>query len=449
MRWLVASLFAAILFATVGLGWLFDTIYLQYIDDKSNKQSDVVSVMEQLGGNVGELINSSNTPNELLASWPKVSDYQLTLQSVDNMPLPKPLLNQFINEKRLVLETKDHIEISFYLPKHHQRLVLTAPISHAVNEPRSSAYLFTGLFYFTLLMLMLLWLNPLIKRLLILRKTAKAFGEGNLEQRVKLGSVSYIRDLEFEFNRMAQRIDDLVSDVKLLSSAVSHDLRTPLSSIRFGIDTLQEVEEPELRKRFEQLISKDVDSMIALVETLLNYARLDQAMLNIDKSQIALVPLINQIFDSKRTDDKTLTLLTDKDFCEGQVEGKGQVEGEVESKNAEELEVFADKGYLLMLLNNLIQNALQYSESQVNVTIKQLDDGCEITIADDGAGIPESERENILKPFIRGDKTRSSVKGFGIGLAIVTRILHWHDGRLEIDQDERLSGARFTVFLPR
>jgi two-component system OmpR family sensor kinase len=440
MRWLVASLFAAILFATVGLGWLFDTIYLQYIDDKSNKQSDVVSVMEQLGGNVSELINSSNTPNELLANWPKVSDYQLTLQSVDNMPLPKPLLKQFFDEKRLVLETKEHIEISFYLPNHHQRLVLTAPISHAVNEPRSSAYLFTGLFYFTLLMLMLLWLNPLIKRLLILRKTAKAFGEGNLEQRVKLGSVSYIRDLEFEFNRMAQRIDDLVSDVKLLSSAVSHDLRTPLSSIRFGIDTLQEVEEPELRQRFEQMISKDVDSMIALVETLLNYARLDQAMLNIDKSQIALVPLINQIFDSKRSDTKTLSLITDI--------GTNTDTGTNISTGTAELEVFADKGYLLMLLNNLIQNALQYSESQVNVTIKQLDDGCEIVIADDGAGIPESERENILKPFIRGDKTRSSVKGFGIGLAIVTRILHWHDGRLEIGQDERLSGAKFTVFLP-
>ncbi|MFT6529207.1 MAG: two-component system OmpR family sensor kinase [Psychrosphaera sp.] len=428
MRWLVGSLIAAILFATVGLGWLFDTIYLQYIDDNSNKQSDVVSVMEQLGDNVSQLINSSNTPHELLASWPEANDYQLTLQSVDNMPLPTPLLNQFINEKRLVLETKDHIEINFYLPAHDQRLILTAPISHAVNEPRSSAYLFTGLFYFTLLLLMLLWLNPLIKRLLILRKTAKAFGEGNLEQRVKLGSVSYIRDLEFEFNRMAQRIDDLVSDVKLLSSAVSHDLRTPLSSIRFGIDTLQEVEEPELRKRFEQLISKDVDSMIELVETLLNYARLDQAMLNIDKSKIAVAPLINQIFESKRSDTISFSLISDV--------------------NTMELEVFADKGYLQMLLNNLIQNALQYAVSQVTVTLKKLDHGCEIIIADDGAGIPESERENIVKPFIRGDKTRSSVKGFGIGLAIVNRILHWHGGRLEIGQDEQLSGAKLTVFLP-
>ena len=428
MRWLVGSLIAAILFATVGLGWLFDTIYLQYIDDNSNKQSDVVSVMEQLGDNVSQLINSSNTPHELLASWPEANDYQLTLQSVDNMPLPTLLLNQFINEKRLVLETKDHIEINFYLPAHDQRLILTAPISHAVNEPRSSAYLFTGLFYFTLLLLMLLWLNPLIKRLLILRKTAKAFGEGNLEQRVKLGSVSYIRDLEFEFNRMAQRIDDLVSDVKLLSSAVSHDLRTPLSSIRFGIDTLQEVEEPELRKRFEQLISKDVDSMIELVETLLNYARLDQAMLNIDKSKIAVVPLINQIFESKRSDTISFSLISDV--------------------NTMELEVFADKGYLQMLLNNLIQNALQYAVSQVTVTLKKLDHGCEIIIADDGAGIPETERENIVKPFIRGDKTRSSVKGFGIGLAIVNRILHWHGGRLEIGQDEQLLGAKLTVFLP-
>lgn len=427
MRWLIASLFAAVLIATAGLGWLFDTVYLKYADTSAQKQNDTVSVMEQLGKNISVALNQSPNPQAYLDRWPKNSDYQLTLDAIENMPLPNALMETFVNLTPLVLETKDHIEINFYLPNHQQRLVLTAPITHAVVQSRLTAYVFTGLFYVMLLLLMTLWLYPLAKRLLALRKVAKDFGEGRLDQRIALGSVSYIRDLEFEFNRMAQRIEDLVSDVKLLSSAVSHDLRTPLASIRFGIDTLQEEDDSALRKRYEQRISNDVDAMIELVETLLNYARLDQAMLNLDTSAIALTPLIQQIFDAKQRDDRTMTL----------------------HSSSPSITINADKRYLLMMLNNLIQNALQYAHSQVVVTLEQTDNACLIIIADDGAGIPESERDNMMKPFIRGDKTRGSVKGFGIGLAIVNRVLHWHGGELEIGQDEHLLGAKFTVYLPR
>lgn len=432
MRWLVASLFAAILLATVGLGWLFDTIYLQYAGDTQQKQNDTVSVMEKLGENFSQILDQSQDPQELLKNWPSNSDYQLTIDSIDNLLLPAALMEKFVNRQPLVLETKAHIEINFYLPNHDQKLKLTAPITHAVNQSRIIAYVFTGLFYVMLLLLMTLWLYPLAKRLLALRKVAKDFGEGQLDQRIELGSVSYIRDLEFEFNRMAQRIEDLVSDVKLLSSAVSHDLRTPLASIRFGIDTLQEEEAPELRKRFEQRISKDVDDMIDLVETLLNFARLDQAMLTLNKSTVDLVSLINQIFDAKHSDGKSMTL-----------------NNKTEDNFQTPVNVNADKRYLLMMLNNLIQNALQYSTSQVHVTLKQTTHDSVIIIADDGIGIPDTERENMMKPFIRGDKTRGSVKGFGIGLAIVNRILHWHGGRLEIGSDERLLGAKLTVYLPR
>jgi signal transduction histidine kinase len=72
---------------------------------------------------------------------------------------------------------------------------------------------------------------------------------------VSLGRVSYIRDIENEFNAMAQRIENQIEDIKLLSSAVSHDLRTPLARIRFGLDTLQEEEDPVLRRKFEKKLA--------------------------------------------------------------------------------------------------------------------------------------------------------------------------------------------------
>ena len=145
-----------------------------------------------------------------------------------------------------------------------------------------------------------------------LRQTAKSFGEGNLSQRINVGSISYIRDLELEFNRMAQRIDDLVNDIKLLSSAVSHDLRTPLARIRFGIDTIQEESDPILRRKFEQRISDNVDEMVNLVESLLNYARLDQTLITLNKAPVDLVSLVNCCISNKSEDDTEVTLQSPK-----------------------------------------------------------------------------------------------------------------------------------------
>jgi two-component system OmpR family sensor kinase len=77
------------------------------------------------------------------------------------------------------------------------------------------------------------------------------------------------------------------------------------------------------------------------------------------------------------------------------------------------------------------------------------------TVEDNGNGIPMAERENILKPFIRGEstlnKTNTGVvkhKGYGVGLAIVKRVLDWHQGSIEISDSETLSGAKFTICIP-
>jgi len=430
VRWLTISLFSAILFASVGLGWLFDTIYLQYVDKDQNKPKDAITVMEQMGKHISLLVDASVTPEQVVNDWPSDGQYQLLLESLENMPFPAPLLDQFYQSQPLTLETKEHIEIHFYLPNHQRRLKIVAPVFAEQHASGITAYVFTGLFYTLLLLLMAVWLTPLLKRLMLLRKTATKFGEGELSQRIDVGSVSYIRDLEFEFNRMAQRIEDLVTDVKLLSSAVSHDLRTPLSSIRFGIDTLQEEDDPKLRRKFEDKISRDVDEMITLVETLLNYARLDQAMLKLDKTEVDLVALLQQITTHKSSDSLPVLF-------------------EIEDNTKLKFNVYGDRNYLSMLFNNLIENARQHAKSQVHVRIGHDANNIKVIVADDGKGIAESERDNIIKPFVRGDKTRSGSKGFGIGLAIVSRVLHWHQGELRIERDEELQGAQFIVVLPK
>lgn len=427
MRILALSLIAAVFAATVGLGWLFDKLSRQYQQSEQDAPLSSITAIEKFGSDIQDLLQSQDLDIEqqsnFIANWPNSGNYQLSLTALKSLSLPDNLKQQLLSGEPLTLASTDDIVIYYYLKNTEQLLMLTSDLITQQEPVSFKHYLLTSLFYLSLFLLMLLWLYPLITRLLALRAAAKSFGQGKLEQRVKVGSVSYIRDLEIEFNHMAQRISDLVSDVKLLSSAVSHDLRTPLATIRFGMDTLQEEEDPQLRKKFEQRISKNVDEMIELVEILLNYARLDQSLISLNKSTVRLEPMLQQI-------------LTDK--VEEHIKVALKLEGSSEAS------ISADSNYLSMLFKNLIQNAKQHCKSQVVVSISTKGNMVRVSVSDDGSGVPADMREQIVKPFVRGTEGR---KGYGVGLAIVQRITHWHNGELLID-DDKLGGARFTVALP-
>ncbi len=364
---------------------------------------------------------------QFIKQWPNKGDYGLRITQLKDFPLPNALLNEVKSGQPLLLETDDSISLHFYLPRFDELLILTTPQLIAKQNTSLMPFLFTSLFYLAVLSLMFLWLYPLARRLITLRKTAKSFGEGNLSQRIDVGSVSYIRDLELEFNRMAQRIDDLVTDIKLLSSAVSHDLRTPLARIRFGIDTIAEEDDPVLRKRFEQRISDNVDEMVDLVESLLSYARLDQTLITLNKKPVDFLSLTRSCINNKSQDSVNVTF----DFPKQPVFVDG------------------DLSYLMILMSNLLQNAHQYCQGNIDVKVKEQGSDIIVTVADDGPGITIEQRDKILKPFIRGENTEQKVKGYGLGLAIVKRIVEWHLGELIIERAEKLQGAQFSITLPK
>ena len=435
MRNLTLSLLAVVLIATIGLGWMFDGIYNQYLNQYNEQeqqqlraeQQDAISVLEQVGTHLAVTLSVLDNRQEFIDKWPNEGRLLLRLQPLTNFPLPQALLDNLTAGQPLLLETDDSISLHFYLATTDELLVLTTPPQKA-NQSNSLLPIFlTSLFYLAVLALMLVWLYPLAKRLMTLRQTAKSFGEGDLNQRINVGTISYIRDLELEFNRMAQRIDDLVTDIKLLSSAVSHDLRTPLARIRFGIDTIAEEDDPVLRKKFERRISDNVDEMVDLVESLLSYARLDQTLITLNKAPVDFKKLINTCINNKSQDDIELTLQVPQ----------------------QQVMVDGDLSYLMVLMSNLLQNAYQYCHSQIHVSIAEQGSNIIVTVSDDGQGIALEQREQILKPFIRGKGSEQKVKGYGMGLAIVKRIVEWHHGNITIDNSPTLAGAQFCVTLPK
>jgi len=409
--------------ATLGLGWLFDQAYAQYSPESS--APDAIDVLKKLGDNLAKTADKSPSSKEFLSHWPDKNQYSLILQPASESPLPQSLLEQIKRGEPVLLETRKNLSYHYFLPAKDEILILRAPLLYK-GANASTHYLWTTAFYLVLISLFLLWAYPLIKQLLSLRAAASAFGKGKLDKRISHNSLSYIYDIEVEFNNMAQRIENLIADVKLLSTAVSHDLRTPLARIRFGIDTLQEVEDIQLRQELELQLGDDVDEMTSLVETLLNYARLEQNMVEIKKVPVNLAELIQSCIKRKKSNNLKLSFI---------------------NMSNNKL-VLADNKYITMVLNNLLQNAINYGRGHVLVELSHKSRNIIISISDDGDGVPTEQRENILKPFFRAENSLNQVKGHGIGLAIVKRILDWHNGTLLISNATELSGSKFTIMFP-
>jgi two-component system OmpR family sensor kinase len=425
MRTLTYSLIVMAITATFGVGWLVDIVYEQYHTEQQTKDVDKLKLMEQLGNGLASSLEQIPNKSTFIEHWQQSdNEYQVDLIDIAEIPLPAGLLGQIQQGDPLLLESAEYLTFHYFLATTEQIFTLKTPIENIAPTENTTNYLFTLLFYAALTILMLLWVYPLIIRLIKLRKAAKSFGEGDLTQRIEMSATSYIHEIENEFNHMAQRIDDLVSDVKLLGSAVSHDLRTPLAKIQFGIDTLREEDNIQKRHIYEQKISEHVTEMTALVETLLRYARLDQNMLAMEKRDVDLDELVTN--------------------CIKHIHQEG-VEIRYE-KPTEKLFVLADASYMKMLVNNLLYNAVAYGNGVICIKLIQKNKMAIISVADNGQGIDESLHADLLKPFVRGQNNNN--KGHGFGLAIVKRILDWHDGNIRIWKSSELSGAKFVVELP-
>ncbi len=261
MRILPLSLLVVSLVSTVGLGWLFDRAYEYYLDDDLKQENNAVEVMEDIGQQLALSLNTLPSRDQLIKQWDNTERYQLELTPLIDFPLPKELASQVRLGEPLLLETHDGLAFHFYLSGSDELLVLKTNRISAQQGNSSVKYLFTGIFYLLLLSVFLIWIFPLLRQLVALSKSAKSFGQGDLTARTPVSSTSYIKGIQHEFNHMAARIEQLVSDVKLQSNAVSHDLRTPLAKIRFGLDTLIEEDDPVTRKRFEKKISDNIDEM--------------------------------------------------------------------------------------------------------------------------------------------------------------------------------------------
>jgi two-component system OmpR family sensor kinase len=173
-------------------------------------------------------------------------------------------------------------------------------------------------------------------------------------------------------------------------------------------------------------MSADVRELQQLVDEILDYARLETGKMPLHIQQIDLNELINNL-------QEKLALLPG---------------AELSLQLPTQAMVFADAHYLERALQNLLVNAKKYARQQIRLTLQQPQQYWQLDVEDDGPGIPQPLRQEILKPFFRVEASRNKqAGGFGLGLAIVHRVMQWHQGSISVSESS-LGGACFSLRLP-
>ncbi|PYI86231.1 MAG: PAS domain-containing sensor histidine kinase [Verrucomicrobia bacterium] len=231
------------------------------------------------------------------------------------------------------------------------------------------------------------------------------------------------------------RLKQLENTRKEFVANVSHELRTPLSLIKGCVETLLDGarHEPEHAARFLQMIEKHADRLTYLIEDLLTISRLESGQIVMNRQSVQIADVVGRVANDlqARADEKKVA---------------------VENRVPDALHAQADADRIEQVLFNLVENAIKYgrTEGHVRIDAKVVPGNkVEVSVRDDGPGIPPEARERVFERFYRVDRARSrETGGTGLGLAIVKHIVQAHGGEVGV-QSEPGQETRFFFTLPR
>ena len=248
-------------------------------------------------------------------------------------------------------------------------------------------------------------------------RTAAGIALGELD--VRLPVTGDERDevdrLRGTINRMAEGLEETEKMKNEFISSVSHELRTPLTSIRGWVETLRTLDDPsdENYRKGLEIINNETARLYNMVEELLDFSRLQNGRLKMECRPLDLVAELT---------DAVL-------FCEARIQREGLLLAYAEPE--EMIPVYADPDRLRQVFINILDNAIKYSAPGGRITVKiwQGEYKAFIEIIDQGRGIPPEDLENVKTKFYKGS---NSVRGSGIGLALVDSIMTALDGTMDL-----------------
>jgi len=263
-------------------------------------------------------------------------------------------------------------------------------------------------------------------------QTAKLISTGNLNLRVPLGNEGEeIEALAEEFNNMIEQIVNLLKELKEVTNDIAHDLRSPITRIRGNAEAIVTDEQGVGNYReFAGLVVEESDRLIGMINTMLEIAETDAGLIRTKKEKIELNQIAKDAYELflPVAEDKKISLKLIEESHDNYIEG--------------------DKSRLQRAVANLLDNAINYTAEEGNISMRIFRDNDNIilTVSDTGIGISEQDLPRIFDKFFRADKSRSTA-GNGLGLSLVKSIIQAHSGTISAKSTPG-EGSKFTLRLP-
>lgn len=281
--------------------------------------------------------------------------------------------------------------------------------------------------------LIVVWCRFSGKSIMAALKTVENVADGHRDQRVEAKGCTELRDFAKDFNTILDKANDVDENRQEFVSNVSHELKTPITSIKVLADSLNMQEEVpiEIYKEFMQDITSEIDRESKIIDDLLSLVKMDKGAGQINIASVNLNELMEITL-------KRLKPLAQKKNIEVLFESFRPVVAEV------------DEVKFTQVISNLVENAIKYNtlDGWVHVSLNADYQYFYVRIEDSGIGIPKESQDKVFDRFYRVDKARSrETGGTGLGLAIVQKIIFMHHGTIKLHSEEG-DGTTFTVRIP-
>jgi len=271
-----------------------------------------------------------------------------------------------------------------------------------------------------------------------LATVAERLGNDDLEARVgELRASPELRQVGAALDRAAARIEALIATERRteaarrdLMTSISHDLRTPLASLRAMVEAIDDgvVDDPETVRRYADQMLRSIRTLVAMVDDLFELSQIDGDTFRNDARSIAVSDAVDQAIELCTHEARTRSIRITSDLSSA-------TGARCSAK-------------LARVVDSLVENAVRYTPQGGSVTVRaaETDTGLELTVADSGGGLSSEQRRQVFEPFWRADSARAT-RGSGLGLTLAQRITHALGGDIQA-LDAPAGGSLFRVVVP-
>lgn len=327
--------------------------------------------------------------------------------------------------------------------KTNQALILSMPTTETDQWIKEIRFVLTVVFLLALMIVFLisyLLAKPMQTKIGSLQKATNDIADGKYDIRILISGSDELTDLALDINKMAEQLEKKEAELKRMVvlrsqflADISHELKTPLTSIRGLVTALrQNIGNKKEQERSLFLIENETLRLIRLVHSVMDLEKIRSGEMELHMKQIELYPFLSDIVE--------------------------QMEYSIDERKAlflqlevpKTLYVEADEDRLKQMMINLIRNAIQFTEKgTITVRGKEENDRMFLSVTDTGIGLTKEQQQDIFERFYKVDPSRTKKEGeVGIGLSVVKQLALAHHGDVQVESKVG-EGSCFTIVLPK